>query len=117
MDNIFELEASAVALSATNVKKAAAILFDFAVAFPSLAHRWFFAVLMAMGVPDFVVSFVRALYTDCRSRMVFGGMEVGILRILSGIKQGCPASGSAFTLPVDPLIRAILAHDFRNAMR
>jgi hypothetical protein len=41
-DNLFQLEASAIALGASNHRTAAAIFFDFTTAFPALAHAWMF---------------------------------------------------------------------------
>ena len=37
-------------------------LFDFAAAFPSVAHEWLFAVLAARGCPDGFINVVRAMY-------------------------------------------------------
>ena len=106
-DNIIELEAAMLSASSTSVRSAAAVFFDFANAFPSIAHVWIFAVLERLGVPDRVIRFVRALYHDCRALLCFAGAVVGCLQIESGIKQGCPLSGSLFALAIDPLIRAI----------
>jgi hypothetical protein len=41
-DNLFQLEASAIAHGASNHRTAAAIFFDFTTAFPALAHAWIF---------------------------------------------------------------------------
>ncbi len=48
---------------------------------------------------------------------MFNGSMVGSLQILSGIKQGCPMSGSIFALAIDPLIRKILAASVLHSIR
>ena len=105
-DNIIELETSMLVNSATS-RFAACVLFDFATAFPSIAHRWLFAVLEAYGVPSEVLNLIKALYSDCEALLCFGGSVVGKIGVRSGIKQGCPLSGSIFALAIDPLLRLI----------
>jgi hypothetical protein len=107
-DNLFDLEAAAISLSATNLKRSAAILFDFRTAFPSLAHDWIFAVLTRMGIPSYFILAIRQLYFDCSAMLLFNGSELGFISLCSGIKQGCPLSGSLFALAIDPLIRYLL---------
>jgi hypothetical protein len=107
-DNLFSLEAAAISLSATNLKRSATILFDFCTAFPSLAHDWIFLVLSTMRIPEGFVMAIRQLYAFCHAILLFNGAEVASLLIGSGIKQGCPLSGSMFALAIDPLIRYLL---------
>jgi hypothetical protein len=107
-DNLFSLEAAAVSMSATNLKRAATVLFDFCTAFPSLAHAWIFMVLAAMHIPCGFIGAIRQLYACCWAMLVFNGAELGSILIESGIKQGCPLSGSIFALAIDPLIRYLL---------
>jgi hypothetical protein len=107
-DNLFSLEAAEVSLSATNLKRSATILFDFRTAFPSIAHDWIFLVLSAMRVPSGFIQAIRQLYAFCRAMLVFNGAELSSFLIESGIKQGCPLSGSIFALAIDPLIRYLL---------
>jgi hypothetical protein len=116
-DNLFQLEASAIAMSATCTRTAASIFFDFTTAFPALAHAWIFFVLMTMGVPDGILKTIRKLYSQCLAFLLFGGANVGSLHICSGIKQGCPLSGSIFALAIDPLIRRILAASVLHTIR
>ena len=64
-DNLFQVEASAIALSATNSRTAAGIFFDFTTAFPALAHAWIFFVLTTMGVPEGILKTILKLYSHC----------------------------------------------------
>jgi hypothetical protein len=116
-DNVFQLEASAIALSATNHRTAASIFYDFTTAFPALAHSWIFVVLAAMNIPVGFRSAICRLYSHCIAYLMLGGALVGSLPICSGIKQGCPLSGSIFALAIDPLIRRILAASVLNSIR
>ncbi len=107
-DNLFQLDASAIAMGASNSRTAAGIFFDFCTAFPALAHRWIFLVLDAMLVPLHITGSIRKLYLACSARMMFNGNMVGNIQILCGIKQGCPMSGSIFALAIDPCIRFMM---------
>ena len=83
------------------------LLFDFAVAFPSLAHAFIFIILEALEVPRGMLLFFRALYPNNRCFAVYGGVKHFLYEIRSGILQGCPASGSIFVLAIDPFLRML----------
>ena len=68
-------------------RSAAAILFDFATAFPSIAHDWIFLVLERLGIPEDIRRLLRLLYSNVVSLMLFAGAVAGSLPIESGIKQ------------------------------
>ena len=78
--------------------------FDFCAAFPSIAHTFIFIVLEAVGLPQGLINFFKTLYTNNRCYSTFNGQTV-FLYILSGIIQGCPASGTIFVIAVDPFLR------------
>ena len=81
------------------------LLFDFMAAFDSLGHAFIFLALRHYKVPEGMYLFFVALYTDNKCYAVFGGVKRFLYKILSGILQGCPASGSLFVLAIDPLLR------------
>jgi hypothetical protein len=81
------------------------LLFDFAAAFPSLAHAFIFAALAYYQVPVGMYNFFITLYTANKCYGVFGGVKRFLYDIFSGILQGCPSSGSLFVLAIDPLLR------------
>ena len=105
---VLELESGAVCASTVSARLAATVLFDFKVAFPSLAHQWIYLVLERVGVPMKWIKFIKKLYKGCLCNILFAGAVCTVVLIESGIKQGCPASGSLFALVADPLIRFML---------
>ena len=104
---VLELESGAVCASTVGAKLAA-VLFDFKVAFPSLAHQWIYLVLERVEVPMKWIKLIKKLYKGCLCSILFAGAVCIVILIESGIKQGCPASGSLFDLAANPLIRFML---------
>lgn len=78
------------------------LLIDFMQAFPSLGHDWLLAILKAMHLPPRFVSFVRSLYKDVRSDPELRREAAARMPMTSGVRQGCPLSGSIFALAIDP---------------
>lgn len=116
-DKLYELEAAMLSYSGMRQRSAAAILVDFRTAFPALSRRWLLKVLRAMGMPLGMVRVVEQLYINCECMLVFSGEVVGTMAITSGIKQGCPMSGSLFALAVDPFLRCILVTSVVGLLR
>jgi endonuclease/exonuclease/phosphatase family metal-dependent hydrolase len=104
-DNIIEAESLAIHLCKYFASQSGIVMFDFASAFPSLAHSYIFASLRKLGVPQHVLTALRKLYSRCTANILIGGSSDIDISILAGIKQGCPASGSIFALALDPFIR------------
>jgi len=88
-------------------EKAAAIFFDFAAAFPSLAHRYLEAALKEIGLPEEYRRAIAALYDGHIGRINIGGKGIGAISIEAGIRQGCPLSPLIFALVGDLLIRKL----------
>jgi hypothetical protein len=106
-DNIIEAESLAIHLCKHFAAESGMILFDFASAFPSLGHSFIFAALRRLGVPDYILTALRKLYTHCTASILIGGCNNIEITIRAGIKQGCPASGSIFALALDPFVRLL----------
>ena len=72
-----------------------------------------------MGVSHFFLSALRELYKANFCDILFNGAVYDGFSICSGIKQGCPASGSIFVLCLDPFLRmlATLLPDIRHELR
>jgi hypothetical protein len=80
------------------------VLFDFASAFPSVAHAWLFCVLDAVRLWPAFVRAIKNLYKGNEAFCITGGVLMHMFSILSGVLQGCPLSGSLFVLVVDRLL-------------
>ena len=103
-DGVLGLEASA--LHGVRRSATSALLFlDFCAAFPSIAQAWIWLCMEHMCLPLWIVRVLRALYFNVTGIISFGSAAPISINMLSGIKQGCPASGSIFALIIDPVIR------------
>jgi hypothetical protein len=109
IDNVLEVEGFAQSYSTAEADNPAIFLFDLLAAFPSLSHQWLFVVLRKMGVPRKFIKALKALYKDCFATITLGGRRLRWILMLSGIRQGCPASGSLFALVIDPCLRYLIS--------
>ena len=107
-DNVVEIEGFGQSYAIAEAEDPAILLFDIRAAFPSLAHQWLFVVLRRMRVPIFMINCIKELYRDGIAEVVLMGQRWGRFPIRSGIRQGCPASGTLFALAADPCIRFII---------
>jgi len=80
------------------------VLFDFASAFPSVAHAWLFCVLEAVKLWSGFIRAIKNLYKGNEAFGMCGGILLHMFSILSGVLQGCPLSGTLFVLVADPLL-------------
>jgi endonuclease/exonuclease/phosphatase family metal-dependent hydrolase len=104
-DNVMETECMAIRFVKYYAAQSGIVLFDFAAAFPSLAHCWIFEVLAFMKLPAFLIAIIRRLYADCHIELLYGAEVHVSFCANAGIKQGCPLSGTLFALALDPFIR------------
>lgn len=107
-DNIIELKGTITIYSQCAGRTTAGLLLDFAKAFLSLDHDFMWAVLRTMGLRASIVSVVQLLYYQLVTQILYKGRVPVSHPIASGIKQGCPLSGTLFALSLDPLIRYYL---------
>ena len=76
-------------------------------AFPSVAHRWLFKVLVHTALPRGLLEIIRGMYFMTGA---YGVGEEGLrflFWILSGVIQGCPFSGMLFVFALGPFLHAI----------
>jgi len=92
------------------------LLFDFAAAFPSVSHAWLRAVLVSLEFPDGLLKAFDALYECNEAYWGTGGREYWLFRVISGVLQGCPLSGSLFVLAMDPLLVLFDQYVIRTGM-
>jgi hypothetical protein len=108
-DNVVEIEGFGQSYAIADAEDPAILLFDIRAAFPSLAHVWLWVVLLRMGVPRFVIAAIKCLYRGGAAIVSLLGGRWGGFPICSGIRQGCPASGSLFALAIDPCFRYLVS--------
>jgi hypothetical protein len=105
-DAVMLFEAAALHLSRRD-GEAGLLFIDFRAAFPSVLHGWIRMVLRATGLPHSFVTAFLSLYTAVSAAIRFGNSDPVSIPMLSGIRQGCPASGAVFAICIDPLLRRI----------
>ena len=79
---------------------------DFGAAFPSVLHQWMWLVLEHRKLPSRFIRFFQAIYKNAAAVTIHNGDVVILIRFLSGVLQGCPASAMLFNLALDPSLAA-----------
>ena len=97
IDNVSEVETHAMAYSMRAQTDAAMIFWDFAAAFPSVAHMLIWITLFMLKVPTFIIRTIQQLYKDNVHFIRFAGITKEAFVVRAGVKQGCPLSGLLFT--------------------
>ena len=80
------------------------VLFDFAAAFPSVAHRWLQSILKTINIPTGMLNAFSTLYSGHEGFGKVGGILRWLFSVKCGILQGCPFSGTLFVIAIDPLL-------------
>jgi hypothetical protein len=106
LHNVLELDGEMRAAS-LQAERPAAVFFDFAAAFPSLAHDFLMDVMEHLQLPRQFRSFVANLYFGNGCRIAAAGASHEGFSIRSGIRQGCPLSPLLFALCGDLLLRRL----------
>ena len=83
------------------------VFLDQAAAFASVAHSWISLALATIGVPDWLLIGVLALYDNSAGIIGVGDSSIRIA-MKAGIRQGCPASGSVWALIFDCVVRGLV---------
>ena len=104
--NILEVDFEMHAASLEQ-EKAVAIFFDFAAAFPSIAHRFLIETLRAEGLPPHILQYSELIYSNNTCCLSVGGGTFHGFQVNAGIRQGCPLSPLLFALAVDGLLRRL----------
>ena len=67
-----------------------------------VAHEYLFMCLAAAQLPDGIINFFKALYTNNHVFANIDGEFIWLFEALSGVLQGCPASGTLFVIGINP---------------
>lgn len=73
-------------------------------AFDRVDHGFLFETMRAFGFGNVFISWIKLLYTNASCVLKIGGSLSKPVRILKGIRQGCPLSGQLYALAVEPLL-------------
>ena len=105
--NVVDLDVYGRIFGMESVRGDPAVLtfWDFAAAFPSVAHLWIFAVARAYKLPAGVCWVVRCMYFFNSAYSNVSGFYTFLFVIRAGVLQGCPLSGLLFALALDPFLR------------
>eukprot|EP00973_Karenia_brevis_P067936 9450803-Karenia_brevis.AAC.1 len=58
-------------------------------------------VLQAMNVPEGLLAYICELYRKCELYFSLFGQDLFVCILRSGVIQGCPLSGTLFTIVID----------------
>ncbi|XP_073842692.1 uncharacterized protein [Musca autumnalis] len=102
VDNIFNL-VSIVSLNQVNNKVTYAFFVDFSSAFDLIPRNSLFYKLTALGLSTKMVSIIKLLYKNTKTRVWDGNTYSDYFSVQSGVKQGCILSPILFSLYVNDL--------------
>ena len=91
------------------------VLFDYAAAFPSVAHKWLRSILRKIKIPKGWLNAFNSLYTGSEAYTNVGGLLRWLFSVKCGVLQGCPVSGSLFVIAIDPLL-TLFEHYIHNPL-
>ena len=86
------------------LKIAILAFFDFAAAFPSVAHEWIFICLDAANAPDWLINYIRGLYSRNDTYHINSFGKIFLYSIWAGVLQGCPLSATLFVFAINPFL-------------
>ena len=78
--------------------------YDFEAAFSSIIHEWIWLVLHHRKMPDDYIRVFQSLYKNAMATYEHNGNIFVLIRFLSGVIQGCPASAFLFNNAIDPFL-------------
>ena len=80
---------------------------DLTNAFGSVSHKMIVDTMKQLGMPEFLIEFVRDTYRDNGTKIITSRGETRRIRIRRGVRQGCPLSPTLFNLCLEPLFKAL----------
>ena len=74
------------------------LLIDWSKAYDRISHQAIWAVAEKIGMPKHGQQFLKAIYRDPVSWILCNGFMSHVIKVASGVRQGCPLSPQIFTL-------------------
>ena len=78
------------------------LIHDFAKAYDSVSRQYLFSVLRKVGLPDWIMNVLDALFTNVVATPILQEGHGVKLFMRNGLKQGCPLSPLLYNLVLDP---------------
>jgi endonuclease/exonuclease/phosphatase family metal-dependent hydrolase len=116
LDNLLLLEAASMLACRSGAGSPALCFLDIAAAFPSLLHDFMFQVLDKFLGDHPLKAMITAMYNSNSCDLVVRGQVVPGFRVLCGVRQGCPLSGSLFALTFHPILVSLSDALFKASM-
>ena len=88
----------------------AIISMDQCKAFDKVDWNFLFRVLEKFNFGNYIIKWVRILYSDIKSRILINGQLSDDVCIQRGVRQGCPLSPILYVLFIEPLAQFMLSH-------
>lgn len=73
-------------------------------AFDRVDHTYLFKTLQAFGFGKTFISMIKVLYTDATCMIGMAGGLSTPIKVLRGIRQGCPLSGQLYSMAIEPFL-------------
>lgn len=73
-------------------------------AFDRVNHEYLFHILELYNLGDHIIDSIRTLYQNATFHVRIGSLLTGELKFCKGIRQGCPLSGTLFSLAIEPFL-------------
>lgn len=110
IDNDLDVEYVMEASVIVGARRTGTVLFDIAVAFPSVEWEWLVMAMERQGFPLCVRRLVRGMLENSSATVLFSGTLTGATIVMRrGIRQGCPSSGFLWAILFDPFVRSLTA--------
>ena len=109
LHNVLDVDFEAMRVS-LKTEHGLLVLFDFRAAFPSVSHEFLISCLRYLGLPAYVMNFIRIMYNNNWCTIRIQGEDFPGFMMEGGVRQGCPLSPLLFAVCVDLLLRR-LQHD------
>ncbi len=107
LDNVLLIDDALHRLAVAKGHEAGGVFLDIAVAFPSVAHNFLFAILRFLGFPAEFIMAITKLYHRNFQNIRIGGKIFSGPTLLRGVRQGCPLSMLLFAIILDGLLHNI----------
>jgi hypothetical protein len=116
LDNLLLIEAASMLAARSGSRAPVMCFLDIAAAFPSILQDYMILVLKRFLGEHPLVHMISSMYKDNSCQLVVRGSVFPGFRIVCGVRQGCPLSGSLFALTFHPVIVFLSNSLFKHSM-